>query len=101
MEEILKNLNYQPVDIYETDLENPSSGISCFFDNHSLQESRAKLWELYKGWVHLASESPEGKELTDMLFFYNQLVELLNLCYVFTEKNKAEQTQALIQISPR
>ncbi len=92
MEEILKNLNYQPTDLYESDLENPLSAISSFFDNHSLQESRANLWKLYNGWIHLASESVEGKELIDMLFFYNQMVELVNLSYVFTEKNKLNQT---------
>lgn len=59
--------------------------------NHPLHESRAKLWELYRGWIHLAAESPDGEELLDMLFFYNSLTELLNLCYVFTEKQKDEK----------
>lgn len=88
MEEILKGLNYQPVDISDNDLENPLPAISYFFVNHPLHESRAKLWELYKGWVHFASESPDGDESRDMIFFYNQLVEMLNLCYVFTQKDK-------------
>lgn len=88
MEEILKVLNYQPTDISERDIENPVSGISYFFVNHPLHESRAKLWELYQGWIHLAAESPDGEELTDMLFFYNSLIEMMNLCYVFTQKNK-------------
>lgn len=86
MEEILKALNYQPIDISDKDLDNPVPSITYFFVNHPIHESRTKLWELYEGWIHFAAESPDGEELTDMLFFYNQLVELLNLCYVFTQK---------------
>lgn len=92
MEEFLKILNYQPVDISDDDLENPLPSIGYFFINHPLHESRTKLWELYKGWIHLASESPDGEELTDMLFFYNQLIEMINLCYVFTQKNKQDKS---------
>ncbi|RNL52491.1 hypothetical protein [Pedobacter jejuensis] len=88
MEEIIKVLNYQPADMLDSDIENPVSGISHFFVNHPLHESRAKLWEFYQGWMHLASESPDGDELKDMLFFYNRLIEMMNLCYVFTQKNK-------------
>lgn len=86
MEEILMALNYQPVDISDADLDDPMPSISYFFLNHPIYESRTKLWKLYEGWIHFAAESPNGEELTDMLFFYNQLVELLNLCYVFTQK---------------
>jgi len=72
----------------DSDFENPLSAISYFFVNHPIHESRAKLWELYKGWVHFASELPDGEELKDMIFFYSQLIEMLNLCYVFTRKNQ-------------
>jgi hypothetical protein len=85
MEEILKALNYQPVEISDDDLNNPVPSIGYFFVNHPLHESRTKLWKLYEGWIHFAAESPDGDELTDMLFFYNQLIELMNLCYVFTQ----------------
>jgi hypothetical protein len=88
MEEILKGLNYQPADIMDSDFENPLSPINYFFVNHPIHESRVKLWELYKGWVHFASESPDGEESKDMIFFYSQLIEMLNLCYVFTQKNQ-------------
>lgn len=91
MEDILKALNYQPIDISDDDFNNPVSGISYFFVNHPIHESRAKLWELYQGWVHLASESPDGDELKDMLFFYNQLMDMLNLCFIFTQKEKQNQ----------
>jgi hypothetical protein len=91
MEEILKVLNYQPVDIYEDDLKNPLTAIGYFFENHPLHKSREKLWKLYKGWVHLSAESADGDETKDMLFFYNQLVEVLNLCYVLTQIDKTPQ----------
>ncbi|WP_316753931.1 hypothetical protein [Pedobacter gandavensis] len=85
MEKILKALNYQPVEISDDDLNNPVPSMAYFFVNHPLHESRTKLWKLYEGWIHFAAESPDGEELTDMLFFYNQLIELMNLCYVFTQ----------------
>lgn len=91
MEKIIKGLNYQPADISNNDLENPLASIGYFFVNHPLDESRAKLWQLYKGWIYFASESPDGEELKDMLFFYSQLIEMLNLCYVLTEKNKEDK----------
>lgn len=91
MEKIIKGLNYQPSDISNYDLENPLASISYFFVNHPIHESRTKLWELYKGWVYFASESPDGEESKDMIFFYGQLIEMLNLCYVFTEKNKEDR----------
>lgn len=86
MKKILKVLNYQPADIQHSDLEDPLSAISYFFEDHPLHESRAMLWKLYEGWIRLASESPDGEELKAMMFFYNQLVELLNLCYIIKEK---------------
>lgn len=86
MEEILKALHYQPVSISDDDLDNPVPSIAYFFENHPIHQSRTKLWELYKGWIYFAAESPDGEELTDMLFFYNQLVELLNLCYILAQK---------------
>ena len=88
MEEILKVLNYQPVDISDNDLENPLLSISYFFVNHPLHECRSKLWNLYKGWVYFNSVSPDEEEIKDMLFFYGQVVEMLNLSYVYTQKNK-------------
>ncbi|WP_199118914.1 hypothetical protein [Pedobacter sp. ASV28] len=88
MDKIKKVLNYQPADIRESDIDNPISGMNYFFVNHPLHESREKLWRLYEGWIYLASESPDGEELKDMIFFSNSLIEMLNLCFVFTEKNK-------------
>ena len=77
---------YIKTDISDADLDNPVPSITYFFTNHPIHESRAKLWELYSGWILFAAESPDGKQLTDMLFFYNQLVELLNLSYVHCQK---------------
>lgn len=92
MEEILKVLNYQPAEILSGNLENPLPAITFFFVNHPLDEARAQLWNLFKGWLYTAAELPDSTELEDMLFFYEQLVEMLNLSYVYTEmenqKNK-------------
>lgn len=88
MEEIIKMLNYQPADIRDSDIDNPISGMTSFFVNHPLHESRMKLWELYQGWMHLASESPDGEELKDMLFFYNRIIEMMNLLLHIHTKTK-------------
>ncbi|TCC96792.1 hypothetical protein [Pedobacter psychroterrae] len=88
MEEIMKVLNYQPADVLDRYIDHPVSGMNQFFVDHPLHKSRAKLWELFQGWMHLASEPPDGEEMKDMLFFYNRLIEMMNLCYVLTQKNK-------------
>jgi hypothetical protein len=70
MDKIKNVLNYQPADIHESDIDNPILGMNYFFVNHPLHESRAKLWELFQCWMHLTSESPDGEEVNDMLFFF-------------------------------
>jgi hypothetical protein len=35
-----------------------------------------KLWDLFSGWVYQASVIADGKEMTQMLFFYERVTEL-------------------------
>lgn len=88
MEEILKGLEHQPVDLTQDELENPEKVISIFFDTHSLQQSRANLWKLYKGWIYDSSEYADKEETKKMMFFYTQLVEFINASYIYIEKKK-------------
>lgn len=88
MEKILKVLNYQPAAIMDSDLANPLPAITHFFEGHPLDESKTRLRELIKGWLYTSTESYDDKELKNMVFFYEQLVEMINLCYVYTELEK-------------
>jgi hypothetical protein len=86
MEEIKKTLDYQPAGLSEADIENADSEMRYFFVNFPLHEARANLWELYKGWVYFEAESPEGEEMKDMIFFYNQMVSFMNFAFVVTKQ---------------
>lgn len=88
MEEIMKKLNHQPSNLSAQHLDKPLMVIAEFFENNELHEVRDKLWELYKGWVNNSIDFAEGEENADMLFFYTQLIDMLNACYVYNEKNK-------------
>lgn len=88
MEKIYKKLNYQPTGFTDHELENPLHIITYFFDSHALHDLREKAWQLYKGWVNSSSTFADGEENAKMLFFYTQLIEFLNACYVYTEKQK-------------
>lgn len=90
MEDILKNLNYQPTCLTKDELENPLEAMTSFFANHSIHQSRENLWQLYKGWIYHSSEYIDDEQSKDMVFFYSQLIELLNVSFVYTEKKKLE-----------
>jgi len=88
MEEIKKLLDYQPSGLSDEEIENADSEMEYFFVNFPLHEARANLWELYKGWVHLEAESPEGEEMTNMLFFCNQMISFMNFSFIVTRQKQ-------------
>jgi hypothetical protein len=90
MEDVMKKLDYQPASLTDYELENPLNVMTDFFGNHALHDIREKTWQLYKGWVNASSDFAEGKESTDMLFFYTQLIGFMNASYIYTEKKKPE-----------
>lgn len=63
-----------------------------FFVSYTLEETKSKLWKLYKGWVHLSSECPNGDESKDMIFFYEQMVEFVNFCYKISEHRDSRES---------
>ncbi|MBB5620976.1 hypothetical protein HDE69_002029 [Pedobacter cryoconitis] len=90
MEDVMKRLDYQPSSLSNYELEHPLEVVTVFFDNHALHDIREKVWQLYKGWVVYSSDFTEGKEATDMLFFYSQLIDFLNASYVYANKKKVD-----------
>lgn len=88
MEELLKKLNYQPSSLSDGELERPEGVIREFFENYPIHETREHLWELYKGWTYHASEYVDSEQTKDMIFFYTQIIGLLNASYICAEKRK-------------
>ncbi len=52
--------------------------IEAFFFNMPEAEVKKKLWGLFASWVHYASEAADGKEISQMLFFYERLTDLMD-----------------------
>ncbi|TCC99659.1 hypothetical protein [Pedobacter hiemivivus] len=90
MESIMKKLDYQPSNLSDYELEKPLNVMNDFFDNNNLHEIRKKAWQLYKGWVNNSVGFTEGDENADMLYFYTQLVQFINVAFIYTEKRKLE-----------
>ncbi|WP_316754612.1 hypothetical protein [Pedobacter aquatilis] len=88
IEEIKKILDYQPSGLSNGEIDNADAELEYFFVNFPLHEARANIKELYEGWVHFEAESPEGEQMTDMLFFFNQMITFLNLSYVVIRKKQ-------------
>ncbi|GAA3971874.1 hypothetical protein GCM10022246_25360 [Pedobacter ginsengiterrae] len=90
MEEIKKLLDYQPSGLSDGEVGNADAELEQFFVNFPLHEARANMKELYEGWVHFEAESPEGEQIMDMLFFFNQMISFLNFSYiVIRQKQKS------------
>jgi len=46
-----------------------------FFVNYPYQEVKRIIWELYRGWVFNSAEYVQQEEITDMLLFYEAILE--------------------------
>lgn len=86
----MDNLNNQAIELKQEWLENPLLGVISFFETYSLHEALEKIDELFTGWGDLAEKLDMVDELIDMVFFYQQLLELLQLCYVLKKKSQEE-----------
>lgn len=86
MEEIIKMLNYQPNSLTQEELNNPLTVIGDFFECNELHKVRENLWELYTGWTN--SYFTEGKENSEMLTLYANLINLINATYIYSERTK-------------
>jgi len=54
------------------------SAIEAFFSTIPEADAKKKLWDLFSGWVHFVSETADGREISQMLFFYQRLTELID-----------------------
>ena len=86
MDEILKRLYYQPVSVSEDDIANPIPALAAFFTNYPIHEVREKLWALYKGWIHHASEYADMDDFRSMTSLYDELVYFINLAFIHLEQ---------------
>lgn len=76
---IIRNLDYQPTNLVRYQIDNPLRVMTYFYADFTIQETRDNLWELYQGWVYHSSGYVNDQEIKDMLCFYTQLREFLEL----------------------
>ncbi|BAV04923.1 hypothetical protein FLA_0923 [Filimonas lacunae] len=53
------------------------SDVRSFFLNNEYKKSKKELWELFTAFVYFRGEIDTGKEISDMLSFFEQLVGFL------------------------
>ena len=50
-------------------------GMKHFFVIYPHEEVKRIIWELYRGWVFNSAEYVQQEEITDMLLFYEAILE--------------------------
>ena len=53
-------------------------GMRHFFVNYPHEDVKRIVWELYRGWVFNSAEYVQQEEITDMLLFYEAILEFTN-----------------------
>ena len=53
-------------------------GMKHFFVNYPHEEVKRTIWELYRGWVFNSAEYVQQEEITEMLLFYEAILEFTN-----------------------
>jgi len=53
-------------------------GMRHFFVNYPHEKVKRIIWELYRGWVFNSAEYVQQEEITDMLLFYEAILEFTN-----------------------
>jgi hypothetical protein len=53
-------------------------GMRHFFVNYPHEEVKRIIWDLYRGWVFNSAEYVQQEEITDMLLFYEAILEFTN-----------------------
>jgi hypothetical protein len=54
------------------------NSISHFLLNYPVKVVKRYLWDLYREWVHGGGQVDNGKEHSEMLLFYECLIDLIN-----------------------
>jgi len=85
---ILKKLNYQPTKLQVDAIKNPFVVMHDFFADYPIEETRDKVWELYKSWIYHSSQYADQELTKDMLCFFTQLKEFLDASYLYTQMKK-------------
>lgn len=86
MEEIIKQLNYQPTRLSDREIQYPQEIIASFFLNYPIHEARANLWQLYQGWVYHSRDYANSEMIECMMMFYEQLIGFAEASYILAEK---------------
>jgi hypothetical protein len=62
--------------------------IQHFLLNVPATKFKQNLWELFSGWVHFIDEAADRGEISEMLLFYEQLIELVETMSCLTPKTR-------------
>jgi len=60
-------------------------GMRHFFVNYPHEEVKRILWELYRGWVFNSAEYVQQEEITDMLLFYEAILEFTDDVHSYSQ----------------
>ena len=60
-----------------TDIRDLQLSMRYFFINYSQEEIKRVMWELYRAWVFNTAEIVEREEITDMLLFYEIILDFM------------------------
>ncbi|MCY1525827.1 hypothetical protein D9M68_608220 [compost metagenome] len=82
MKTLLETLNNQPHQLTAEEVACPEKAMAHFFNFHELHITRARLLAFYQAWLNDHAANPQSETLTEMLFFFNSLIDLVNASYV-------------------
>jgi len=60
-----------------TDVRDLQLSMRYFFINYSQEEIKRVMWEFYRAWVFNTAEIVEREEITDMLLFYEIILDFM------------------------
>lgn len=82
MKEYIKVLNFQPHNLPLDYISDPELGIANFFCLNPLSDVRHMIQVLLKSWLRDRGTYPDRKSISEMLFFTEQLIEVIEVSYV-------------------
>lgn len=90
MKNIKETLNFKPVRLLPSEVENPHESFDRFFEDFELHEIREDIYQLYRSWVNDNEEAANGKYHCHMIMVYESLIDLVDSAYILTNGIKKQ-----------
>jgi hypothetical protein len=71
----MENINIEFEELTLKQVRDLQIGMRHFFVNYPHEEVKRIIWELYRGWVFNSAEYVQQEQITDMLLFYEAILE--------------------------